>query len=279
MMMCSFGNGLRLAGTEAYRPILLQAASSLASRFNPKVGSLKSWESRPKWDFPVIIDNMMNLELLFWGAKNGGPPSLREIATTHALTTIANHFRPDGSTYHVVDYDTATGKVRARNTHQGYADESVWARGQAWALYGFTMTFRETGDARFLAAAQRAADWFIGHLPSDGVPYWDFKAPGIPDEPRDAAAGAIAASGLLELALMTPEREKGDTYRRAAERTLASLCSPAYLAREGQEPSILRHATGHRPGGSEVDVPLIYADYYFLEAILRYDEQRMVTIR
>jgi len=274
MIYCSYGNGYRLERRREYKEVLLEAARTLATRFDKRVGCIKSWDGRREWQYPVIIDNMMNLELLFWAARNGGGGRLRQIALRHALTTIRNHFRTDGSTYHVVDYDTTTGTVRVKQTHQGFADESVWARGQAWAIYGFTMAYRETRDRRFLAAAERAADYFIDHLPKDSVPYWDFKAPGIPNEERDASAGAIAASALFELGKLEKRSDAAKKYRTSAERILASLCSPVYLAEGSASHGILNRAVGNRPKNAEVDVSLIYADYYFIEAMMRYEKQR-----
>ncbi len=265
----SFGNGLRITGRSEYRSVLLAGAKSLSSRFNPTIGCIRSWD-HGTWTFPVIIDNLMNLELLFWAAQNGGEPRFREIAVSHALKTIAEHIRPDGGTFHVVDYDPVSGAVKQKKTHQGYRDDSTWTRGQAWGIYGFTMCFRETGDRRFLEAATRLANYFLDRLPPDYVPYWDFQAPGIPQEPRDSAAGAIAASGLLELCLRTPDAALQSRYRQAAEKILDSLCSPAYLTRGTPMKSILAHATGSKAANSEVDVALIYGDYYFVEALLRY---------
>lgn len=271
MMFCSFGNGYRLTKDPRYRDILVQSSKSLISRFNENTGTIRSWDhNRDKWQFPVIIDNMMNLEMLFWATKITGDSVYYRVANTHALTTLKNHFRPDNSSYHVVDYDTTGGQVRKRQTHQGYADESAWARGQAWGLYGFTVTYRETRNKKFLEQAQKIADFFIGHpnLPADKIPYWDFNAPNIPDVPRDASAAAIAASGLLELSQYSGE--KGKVYRKAAVHILNSLASPAYLAKPGNNHHfILMHSTGHLPGGSEIDVPLVYADYYFMEGLLR----------
>jgi unsaturated chondroitin disaccharide hydrolase len=270
MMMCSFGNWYRLEKNSATKQILLQSAQSLASRFNPKVGCTKSWDNRREWQFPVIVDNMMNLELLFWAAKNGGPRSLYDMAVSHATHTMINHIRPDGSTYHVVDYDTLSGAVVKKQTHQGYADESVWARGQAWGIYGFTMTYRETRKPEFLATAEKLADYFIAHLPADHVPFWDFKAPGIPDVTRDASAGAIAAAGLFELGTLVKDTPARTKYRKAAEEILASLCQAPYLSEGTASRGIINKSTGHHPRNLEVEVSLIYGDYYFLEALYRY---------
>jgi Highly conserved protein containing a thioredoxin domain len=269
MLYCSYGNGLRLAPSRAYEEVLMQGARSLSTRFRKTTGTIKSWD-HGDWEFPVIIDNMMNLELLFWATKVSGDSSFYNIAVTHALTTMKNHFRSDYSSYHVVDYDTVTGKVKQRVTHQGHADESAWARGQAWALYGYTMTYRETKDKRFLEQAIRIADFMLSHpnLPKDKVPYWDYNAPGIPNEERDASAAAILASALLELQQYV---DSGKRYKDAATFILASLASPEYLATPGSNQGfLLLHSTGHKPHKSEIDVPLIYADYYFLEALIRY---------
>ena len=269
IIYCSFGNGYRLKPSAGYRKVILQAARTLLTRFNPVVGCIRSWDNR-KWTFPVIIDNMMNLELLFWASQNGGTRQMYDAAVSHAERTMQNHFRPDGSTYHVVDYDTTNGAVRAKTTHQGYADESTWARGQAWAVYGFTMAYRYTHDGRFLRTAQRAADYFMNRLPSDHIPYWDFDAPGIPNEPRDASAGAIAASGLLELGTNATADSLRRKYFDAAEVILAALASPPYLSEGTHSSGIISHSTGNKPAGSEIDVDLIYGDYYFLEGLQRY---------
>jgi len=272
ILSSSYGNGYRLTGADSYRSVLLQGAASLGTRFNPTVGCIKSWDRDPAlFTYPVIIDNMMNLELLLWAARNGGDAHSREIAVSHADTTWRNHFRSDGSSFHVVDYNPATGAVSRRVTHQGAADGSAWARGQAWGLYGYTMMYRETKDPRYLDHAQRIASFIMHHprLPADKVPYWDFDAPGIPDEPRDSSAAAIMCSALLELRGYVAPPEAA-TYTAFAEQQLRSLASPAYLAQPGENGGfLLKHATGNRPGHSEVDVPINYADYYFLEALLR----------
>lgn len=274
MMYCSFGNGLRLTENSEYKEILEEGAYSLTTRFDSIVGCIKSWDwgSRRNWQFPVIIDNMMNLEFLFWAAQTTGDNRFYEIATTHANTTMKNHFRDDYSSYHVVDYDTITGEVRWRGTHQGYADESAWARGQAWGLYGYTMTYRETKNEDYLNQAVNIANYILDHpnLPEDFVPYWDFFAPDIPNTERDASAGAIIASALMELGQYVEEPAKAK-FLGAAEKILASLSSPAYLAEEGgNNYFILKHSVGHKPGNSEIDTPLNYADYYFIEALMRY---------
>ncbi len=270
MMYCSYGNGYRISPSRHYKDVLLQSAKTLAGRFRPEVGCIKSWDWSPDWGFPVIVDNMMNLELLFWASKNGGGDTLRSLAIRHAETTLKHHFRPDGGTYHVVDFDTLSGRVIRKQTHQGFSDESVWARGQAWALYGFTMTYRETRDRRFLDAAVRAADFFLSHLPPDHIPYWDFNAPDIPHAAKDASAAAIAASGLLELAGFVTGQAQRDAYTEGAAAILTSLTASPYLSEGSPSEGVLNHCTGNHPGGLEIDVSLIYADYYVVEAMLRY---------
>jgi rhamnogalacturonyl hydrolase YesR len=272
MLYCSYGNGYRLTGDTAYRNILLTGAESLISRFNPAIGCIQSWNTNAKWQFPVIIDNMMNLELLFWASKESKDPKYRDICISHADTTVKNHFRPDYSSFHVVSYDTVTGKVEKKNTHQGYSDDSAWGRGQAWGLYGFTMTYRETKDAKYLEQAKRIADFILHHpnLPADGIPYWDFNAPDIPNAKRDASAGAIIASALIELSGYVDET-LAKTYLETAETQIRTLSSPEYFAEKGTNGNfILKHSVGFLPGNVEVDVPLTYADYYYIEALLRY---------
>lgn len=275
MLYCPFGNGLRLTGDTTYRSVLLTGANSLATRFNPSVGVIKSWEkfkdrNGKEYSYPVIIDNMMNLEFLYWAAKEGKQPRLAQIATTHSDNTIKNHYRPDGSSYHVVCY-APDGAVEAKRTHQGLADDSPWARGQAWGLYGYTTVYRFTKDPKYLRQAERIADFYLSHpnLPADKVPYWDFNAPG---EERDVSAAAIAASGLLELSQYSKNAKQ---YQQAAETMLASLSTPAYRNVLGENHNfLLKHSVGHKPGKSEIDVPLVYADYYYLEGLLRYEKMK-----
>lgn len=266
---CSFGNGYRLTGDNKYRQVIIDAARTLSKRFNPVTGCIRSWDhSRDKWENPVIIDNMMNLELLFSAARLTGDSSFYKIAVSHANTTMKNHFRKDFSTYHVVDYDTLTGKVLKRTTHQGYKDESTWARGEAWALYGYTMCYRETHDTKYLSQAEHVASFILNHprLPEDLIPYWDFDAPNIPNEPRDVSAATVMASALYELSTYS---ENGAWYISKADKMLESLARN-YLAKKGEAHGfILLHSTGSKPSDSEVDVPLSYADYYYLEALLR----------
>jgi unsaturated chondroitin disaccharide hydrolase len=272
MLYCSFGNGLRLTGNKEYSDILKHGAKSLATRFNPVIGSLKSWDWTQRWKFPVIIDNMMNLELLMWAARETGDENLADLSVVHSYTSMQNHYRDDFSSFHVVDYNPETGAVIQKNTAQGYADETAWARGQSWGLYGYTMMYRETGNHDFLEHAIRVADFLVNHpnLPQDKVPYWDFNAPDIPNTFRDASAGSIMASALLELSTYA-EGVKGKQYFDVAEQILATLSSYQYLAKEGENGNfILKHGVGHLPANSEVDVPLTYGDYYFVEALLRY---------
>jgi len=275
MMFCSFGNANRLAPKPAYKDILVTSAKSLSTRFNPKVGAIKSWDSKPS-NFIVIIDNMMNLELLFWATKVTGDSSFYNIAVTHANTTIKNHFRPDYSSYHVINYNAETGAVQERKTAQGYADASAWARGQAWGLYGYTVMYRETRDKKYLEQAQHIADFMLNHpnMPADLIPYWDFNAPNIPSALRDASAGAITAAALLELCRYT-DKEKSKKYFTSAETMLKTLSSATYKAAPGTNGGfILEHGVGHLPQNSEVDVPLTYGDYYFVEAMIRYKNMR-----
>ncbi len=270
-MLCSFGNGYRLTGDENYKEILLQSARTLITRFNPKVGCIRSWDHHQHlWQYPVIIDNMMNLELLFWATKASSDSSFYNIAVTHANTTLKNHFRNDYSTWHVVDYDTTTGEVLNKHTHQGYSHDSAWSRGQAWGLYGYTMCYRETKDERYLYQAQKIADFLLNHknLPDDMVPYWDFDAPNISGEERDASAAAIICSALYELS--THLGKDSIKYRNAADKILESLSSSSYRAKEGENNNfLLVHSVGFKPGNIEIDVPIIFADYYFLEANMR----------
>jgi len=268
----SYGNGYRLTQTAAYKPVINTAATSLASRFNATVGCTRSWDFG-SWMFPVIIDNMMNLELLFRATALGGDARFVQIGTTHALTTRMNHFRADYSSYHVVDYNPSTGAVIKKQTNQGLSDESAWARGQAWGLYGFTMSYRETGDARFLDQATHIADFYTTstRMPADGVPYFDFDAPIRDDVPdyRDASAGAIAASGLLELAKYA-SGAAAENYRAFAIKVVRSLSSPAYRAATGTNNQfLLMHSVGNYPANDEIDVAINYADYYYLEALGR----------
>jgi len=271
MMYCSFGNAERIAPKPEYKDVLLESAKSLCTRFNPKVGCIKSWDSKPS-DFLVIIDNMMNLELLFWATHVTGDSSFYKIAVTHANTTMKNHFRPDYSSYHVVNYNPQTGEVQKKKTAQGAADESAWSRGQAWGLYGYTMCYRETKDKRYLEQANHIAQFILHHpnLPADKIPYWDFNAPDIPNALRDASAASVIASALIELSGYVDEKKK-DAYLSVAETILKSLSSAPYKADVGSNGGfVLQHCVGNMPQKTEIDVPLTYADYYFVEAMKRY---------
>ncbi|MDB5270708.1 MAG: glucuronyl hydrolase [Hymenobacter sp.] len=275
----SYGQGYAVTKNPPYRAVLLQAAASLAKRFSPTVGAIRSWDHHAEvWAYPVIVDNLLNLELLFAATRLSGDSSYYRIAKTHAATDLKYRFRADFSTFHVLNFDPASGKLLTAVTHQGYADNSCWARGQAWAIYGYTMVYRETRDPKFLQAAMHAADYFIAHTASipDRIPYWDFNAPDIPNAPRDASAAAAAASGLLELSKYAPKK---NDYFSAATAILASLSSPQYLAAAGTNNYfLLKHSTGNFPAKSEIDVPLVYADYYYLEALWRYQNYAQLTL-
>jgi hypothetical protein len=267
---CSFGQQYRITGDAHAKEVMHTAAHSLSTRFNPTVGCIRSWDFQLRgssWQFPVIIDNMMNLELLLSVADLWNEPELARVAVSHANTTLKNHYRPDFTTYHLVDYSPADGSVNRKQTVQGYADESAWARGQAWSLYGFTMMYRFTRDVAYLNRAISVADMLLSRLPEDGIPYWDFDSPKIPDDYKDASAAAVMASAFTELAGYVPD---GTLYRKMAERQLRTLSSEEYLAEPGTNGGfLLKHSVGNLPGNSEVDVPLTYADYYFLEALLK----------
>jgi hypothetical protein len=274
MLYCSFGNGLRLTADTTCRNVLLTGAGSLSSRYDPSIGLIRSWDNTNggQWQYPVIIDNMMNLDLLFWAARESGDSRYRDIAVSHADRTMEHHFRPDFSSFHVVSYDTVTALPHVWQTHQGFADGSAWARGQAWGLYGYTVAYRETGDDRYLEQAVQIARFLLSHpnMPDDYIPYWDFNAPGIPGELRDASAGAIICSALIELSGYVDDALAAQ-YLQVAERQLRTLASPEYTAEPGENGDfILMHSVGHLPGDSEVDVPLTYADYYYVEALTRW---------
>jgi unsaturated chondroitin disaccharide hydrolase len=267
----SFGNGYRLVAPprEAYRRVILTAAGSLAKRYSSVVGSIRSSGSTTDPTFRVIVDNMMNLELLFWASRHGGSAAWWDMAVSHALRTRQNHIRADGSTYQVVNYDSASGAVRSKATSQGLNTESTWSRGQAWAIYGFTMAYRFTHDASFLDTARSTADYLIAHLPADHVPWWDLELPSTVGQPRDSSAAAIAASGLLELSGLENDAARASTYFAAARSILESLSSPAYLAEGTTNAAVLLHGTQNSNNGN-ANTGLIYGDYYLLEALLRY---------
>jgi len=270
---CSYGNGYRLTGNKAFKEVMITAGNSLITRFNPKVGCIKSWDvdkgwqSTRGWKYPVIIDNMMNLELLFELTKLTGDQKYAKVAIAHADTTLKHHFRQDNSSYHVIDYDPETGAVRNKNTAQGYANESSWARGQAWGIYGYTVCYRYTKDKKYLEQAQKIADFIINYpgTPNDGIPYWDYNAPNIPNEPRDVSAATVTASALIELDTYTEQ-----SYQPAIHKIMNSLASSEYTAKLGENKDfILKHSVGSIPHNNEIDVPLNYADYYYLEALAR----------
>ena len=270
----SYGNGYRLTGNESFKQVLITAGNSLITRFNPNVGCIQSWETDTGWQaergwkYPVIIDNMMNLELLFELSKITGDDKYKNIATAHANTTLKNHFRKDFSSYHLVDYDPETGKVRSKQTAQGYSDESSWARGQAWGLYGYTVCYRYTQDPRYLKQAEKIAKYIIENpnIPSDGIPYWDYNAPNKPNAYRDVSAAAVSLSALIEL-----QNYSNQEFTLFIKKILQSLTSDQYFAKFGDNNGfLLKHSVGSIPHNAEIDVPLNYADYYFLEALLRY---------
>lgn len=269
LVFCSYGNGYRLTHNPKFKQVILDTADTLATLYNPNVGTLLSWPRNVEMlgGHNTIMDNMINLEMLFWAAKNGGDHRLYDIAVSHADKTMKCHFRPDNTCYHVAVYDAETGDFIKGMTHQGYADNSLWARGQAWAIYGYTMVYRETREQRFLDFAKKVTDVYLERLPEDYVPYWDFDDPKIPDAPRDASAAAVVASALVELSgYVAPADSK--RYKDAARKMLTSLSSEAYQSRSGRC-SFLDHSVGHMPAGSEIDASIIYADYYYLEALLR----------
>lgn len=268
-IFCSFGEGLKIEDKQHYRDVIVESARTLSTRFNDKIGSLRSWDfNKEIWEFPVIVDNMMNLELLFEATKISGDSTYHKLAVSHANTTLKNHIRKDNSFYHVAVYDTISGKLKNLDTHQGYDVGSAWARGQAWGIYGFTMAYRYTKDKRYLDQAEATANFVIEHpnLPEDGIPYWDFNDPKIPESPRDASAAAIISSALFEMYSFT----NNESYRKFATKVLTSLNSEQYLLDASVEgPFILNHSTGNWPKNDEIDEPIVYGDYYFLEALLR----------
>lgn len=272
MLYCSYGNGFRLNPTSESEGVLINGAHALSARYNPVVKCIRSWNKWRDYSYPVIIDNMMNLEMLMWAYKRTGDDTFKNIAISHANTTKLHHFREDYSSFHVVAYDLKSGKVLQRGTDQGYGDDSSWARGQAWALYGYTMMYRETGNEDYLNLAWHIADFILNHphLPKDKIPYWDFDSPGIPDDYRDSSSAAIIASALLELSKYS-EGHRCERYYTVAEQQLRMLASDEYMAEVGTNGFfILKHGVGNIPQNSELDAPLSYGDYYFIEALLRY---------
>lgn len=272
MVYCSFGNAYRLTRNEDYKKIIFNASDALSTRYRPSIKSIQSWNKNDYFNCPVIIDNMMNLEMMLWATQNGADKKYWDISVTHANSTIKEHFRPDYSSYHIVDYDLEKGKVLRKATWQGAANTSAWARGQAWALYGFVTMYRFTKDVKYLKQAEHIADFILNHpnLPDDKIPYWDFDAPLMPKAKRDASAGAIVASALLELGQFSKVKKK---YVDAGTDMIKSLASPSYRAElKTNGGFLLKHSVGALPLNSEIDVPLIYADYYFLESLKRYKD-------
>ena len=272
-VFCSFGNGYRLTKNEEYKNIILESAGTLITRYKENVGCIRSWDhNSDKWQCPVIIDNMMNLELLFWAFKESGDSTFYNVAVNHAKTTMKNHFRPDYSTYHVIDYDTITGQILNKHTHQGYSHESAWSRGQAWGLYGYTMCYRETGIPEFLELAKKIADFmFVNeNIPEDLIPYWDYNAPDIPNSPRDVSAATISACALYELS--TYDNANAVQYKKWADTILENTAKNYRASLNKDRGFLLLRSTGHAPHNYEIDVPIIYADYYFIEALLKKDK-------
>lgn len=267
----SFGKAYQLTGEQSYRDVMLQAARTLCTRYSPKVGCIRSWDhNADRWTFPVIIDNMMNLEILFEAYKLTGDKSFYDIAVSHANVTMKNHFRDDYSSYHVVDYDPVTGTVRSRVTHQGYSDDSFWSRGQGWALYGYTMCYRYTHDQRYLEQAKNIAKFLfsLNNMPEDGIFFWDMKDPSIPDAPRDASAAALVASAFYELQAYVGA-ELGKQYIAYADKIVNSLIDHYQAPVGSNQGFLLLHSTGNKPANSEIDVPINYADYFYMEALRR----------
>ncbi|GGG50872.1 glucuronyl hydrolase [Croceivirga lutea] len=266
---CSFGQGTKVEQTETYEKIIVESAKTLSTRFNKNVGSLRSWDfNKDIWEFPVIIDNMMNLELLFEATRISGDSTFHDIAVSHANTTLKNHFRKNNSSYHVVVYDTINGAVKDKVTHQGFDASSAWARGQAWGIYGYTMSYRYTNDIAYLNQAKASLAFYLDHpnMREDGIPFWDFNDPAIPMAVRDVSAATIVASACYELY----GYDKNPEYKTYADKVLKTLMSKKYLLEpEVEAPFILKHSTGNWPKKDEIDEPIVYGDYYFLEALLR----------
>lgn len=266
---CSYGKGYEVSNSQAYKNVILQSAKTLSTRYNEKVKALRSWDfNKDKWEFPVIIDNMMNLELLFEATKLSGDSVYHKIAVKHANTTLKNHVRKDNSTYHVVVYDTISGAAIQKVTHQGFNDESSWSRGQAWCVYGFTMAYRYTKDKNYLNQAVATTKFFLNHknLPENGIPYWDFNDSNIPNAPKDVSASMVMSSALFELYGYT----QNEIFLKYSKKVLSSIKEKSFILDESiKAPFVLNHSTGNWPKNDEIDVPIVYADYYFLESLLR----------
>lgn len=272
LVINSFLKGYEQTQNENYKQIALACADTLATLFNDKVGTILSWPRHVK-DYGghnTIMDNMINLELLLWASENGGSQRLKDIAVAHADTTMRYHFREDGSCYHVAVYDTLTGNFLRGQTHQGYSDESMWSRGQSWAIYGYTMVYRYTKEERFLDFAQKVTDIYLKRLKetsNDWIPLWDMDDPRGTQAPKDASAACVVASALLDLCQYVDET-KGKAYRDAAIQMLTDLSTDRYQSRD-KNCAFLMHSTGHHPAGSEIDASIIYADYYYIEALTK----------
>ena len=267
---CANGNAYQMTGEQKYKNMIIRCADSLAILFNPRVGTILSWprEVKPrKWPHNTIMDNMINLEMLFRGAQLSGDKRLYNIAVSHADVTMKNQFRKDYTSYHVAVYDTIDGHFIKGVTHQGYGDNTMWARGQSWAIYGFCMVYRETKDPKYLNFVQHVADVYIKRLPKDLIPYWDFDDPKIPNAPKDVSAACITASALIELSTSL-SGEKGKYYLTVAKEILKNLSTQKYLSGKCNS-AMLMHSTGNLPAGSEIDASIIYADYYYMEALMR----------
>lgn len=271
-LYCSYGHAWQHTRRGEYLEILLEGAKKLAGLYNPKVGTILSWPHAVKdqgWPHNTIMDNMMNLQLLFFAAKYGGCKEYRDIAISHATQTMRHQFRKDYTSYHVALYDSITGEFLRGRTNQGLNDNSFWARGQAWGIYGFTFVYRETGDKEFLRFAEKITDAYLKRLPKDKIPYWDFDDPNIPHATRDASAAAIVASALIELSGLEDNQKKAKKYLKVAEEMLLSLSSEKYQSRQ-KNSAFLLHTTGNLPAGYEIDASINYADYYYIEALTRY---------
>ena len=268
-VFCSFGQGLKHIDSKDYKDIIVKSSQTLSTRFNDTVGSIRSWDfNKEQWKFPVIIDNMMNLEMLFEATKISKDSTFHKLAVKHANTTLKNHFRDDNSCFHVLDYDPSNGEIRMKVTHQGIHDNSSWARGQGWAIYGYTMAYRYTKDIKYLARAEATAKFYLEHknLRKDGIPYWDFDDPNIPNAPRDVSAGALVASAMVEMYQYT----NNQIYLNYSKKVIRTLKSTEYILKDDiKAPFILNHSTGNYPKNDEIDEPIVYADYYFLETLTR----------
>jgi unsaturated chondroitin disaccharide hydrolase len=261
----SLARAYDMTGRASYRNKVLAAAKAQAARFSPVVGAVRSRNTTDTYQ--VIMDDLMNIQVLYWAARHGGSPAWAQVAHTHALTVARDFIRDDGSTYHMVCYDATSGAVVQRTTSQGYSADSTWARGQAWAIYGLSEAYRDTQDPTLLAAARRVSDYYVSHLPSDTVPYWDFQAPDIPDAPRDSSAAAVAASGLIQLSTLETDTARAQAYRSAAQDTLAALTSASY-ASTGTA-MILDHGVLNYWTSSTRDCSLSFGDYFYFEALMR----------